>query len=197
MFKPTASRRDLRKHYGIPEDDLVFAFVGRITSTKQPFRLMKFFSEVNRILNNSTLIIVGKGELLDDLKRFAVTNSYKKVRFLGYIPHRELPALYACSDFYLLSSVYEGQPLTLLEAMACGVPPLVSDIPSLRNIVNRSKAGLLLDFGDEEEAVKKTLRFVKEEDFQKQSKRARRYIVENHSWEKIAAQYMQLFDKIT
>lgn len=195
-FKPNTHKNRLRKFYGIPENDLIFTYVGRITWAKQPFTLIRFFSKLSQRLKNVSLIIVGDGELLNDVKRLVSKLDLKKILFLGYVSNERLPLVYASSDFYVMTSIYEGQPVTLLEAMACGLPPMVSDIPNLRNIIQESHVGLTLDFNDVEEAVKKTLRFINEENIKKGSRHARRFIENNHSWEKVTNKYVQLFNKI-
>lgn len=196
MFKPIANKQELRKHLGIPQDNLVFLYVGRINSVKQPFKLIKFFIELKQQIRDINLIIVGAGELSSDLEKFAITYCGKNVKFLGFVPHKELPPIYAYSDFFILSSIYEGQPMALLEAMSSGLPPIVSNIPSLKYIVNESNAGLILEFRNIEESVKKTLQFVNEENLQNQSKRARNFIEENHNWKNVVAQYIELFNII-
>jgi len=197
-FKPASSsnKERLRKFYDIPKNDIVFTYVGRITWVKQPFTLIRFFSKLSRQLKNVWLLVVGNGELFNDVKRFAFKLGLKKILFLGFVKNEELPSIYACSDFYLMTSIYEAAPITVLEAMASGLPPIVSNIPTLRYIVKESNSGLVLDFKNIEESVKKTLQFIKEENIEEHSKRARRFIENNHSWEKVASQYMQLLNRI-
>lgn len=195
-FKPDPNKGKLRDFYNIHKNDIVLTYVGRITWQKQPFRLIRFFSKLSQQLENASLVVAGDGELLNDTKQLASKLDLKKVLFLGYLSDERLPLVYACSDLYLMTSIYEGQPITVLEAMASGLPLMVSNIPSLRHIIKESNSGLLLDFNDMEGAIKKTLQFIKEEDLQEHSRRARLFIEDNHSWEKIANQYLQLFNNI-
>jgi len=195
-FKPnTSARARLRKHYGILEHDIVFTYIGRITRQKRPFMLIRFFSKLSQQLKNAWLIIAGNGDLLTDAKHFVHNLGLKRVLFLGYVNDEMVPSVYACSDIYLMTSIYEGQPITILEAMASGLFPIVSDIPALRHIVENSNSGLILDFNNIENSVKKTLQYIKREDIKEHSKRARRFIEENHSWEKISRKYLQLLSK--
>ena len=195
-FKPNANKKELRAFYGIPENAIVFTYVGRITAHKLPFTLIKFFSRLSQQLKNAWLIIAGDGELLDNMKQLVYNLGLKNVLFLGYVNNEELPFTYGCSDIYLMTSIYEGQPITLLEAMASGLPSVVSDIASLRLIVEESNSGLVLDFHNIEKSVTKTLQFLKDEDLKDLSKRARQFIENNHSWEKVTNKYVQIFNKI-
>lgn len=196
-FKPNPHKGRLRDFYNIPRNDIVFTYVGRITWPKRPFTLIRFFSKISQRLKNVSLIIAGDGDLLNDTKQLAFKLGLKKILFLGYVSNERLPSVYACSDVYLMTSIYEGgaPPITVLEAMSSGLPPIVSDIPSLRHIVKESNVGLVIDFNNMEEGVKKTLQFIKE-DLWEHSRRARRFIEDNHNWEIIAGRYMQLFNKI-
>jgi 1,2-diacylglycerol 3-alpha-glucosyltransferase len=123
----------LRKKLGIPEDDIVLLSVGRLTHQKRPYTLIEVFSYLERELGNVTLCVAGKGELLEGTKSLAEKMGLQKVLFLGYVDDQDLPDLYACADYYIMTSKYEGgmPPLTLAEAMASGLPCIVSDIPNL------------------------------------------------------------------
>ena len=57
-----------------------------------------------------------------------------RVRFLGYVPDKDLPALYAGSEFFIYPSLYEGFGLPILEAMACGAPVAASGAASLTEV---------------------------------------------------------------
>lgn len=196
-FKPSVDKYKLRESYGIPKKDIVFTYVGRITLIKQPLKLVRFFSALSHHLTNTSLVIVGCGELLKATKELTCKLGLKNVLFLGYIRNEELPEVYASSDFYIMTSIYEGQPLTIFEAMACGLPPIVSNIPVLQDIVDESNSGLVLDFSNIEESVNKTIQFINEGNLQKHSKSARFFIEDKHNWEKVVDQYIQIFSKFT
>ena len=70
----------------------------------------------------------------------------ERVRFLGV--RSDVPQLLAAADVVVLSTAYEGMPLSLLEAMAAGRPLIASDVPGVHDLV--SGAGLLFPFGDEQ-----------------------------------------------
>jgi glycosyltransferase involved in cell wall biosynthesis len=87
------------------------------------------------------------------MKDLAEKMGLRKVLFLGHVDHdRDLPDLYACADYYLMTSEYEGLPLTLLEAMASGLPCIVSDLPNLE-IVRDADCGIVVDFTDQTVAL--------------------------------------------
>jgi 1,2-diacylglycerol 3-alpha-glucosyltransferase len=195
LFKPSNNKKMLRKKFGIPENDLVILSIGRLTEAKQPFKLIEVFSKIEKEMKDVTLVIAGKGELLERTKEFAEEKKLKNVIFLGYVEHeKEAPDLYACSDYYIMASKYEGQPLTLLEAMASGLPCIVSDIPNLK-IVEEAKCGLIVDFNDIEKVAEEIVEYFGE-DNPRHAKNAREYAVKNLDWEVIARRYLEELEKI-
>jgi len=195
LFRPSNNKKMLRKKFGIPEDNLIILSLGRLTEAKQPFKLMEVFSMIEEEIKDVTLVIAGKGELLDKTKEFVRQKNLKNVIFLGYVDHeKEAPDLYACSDFYIMTSKYEGQPLTLLEAMASGLPCIMSDIPNLK-IVEDANCGIMVDFNDVGEAAKGIIEYLGK-DKSEHSKNAREYAVNNQDWKIIAEKYLEELEKI-
>ena len=141
-----------------------------------------------------TLCIAGKGELLEKTKELAKKMGLCKVHFLGYVDDLDLPDLYACSDYYIMTSKYEGLPLTLLEAMASGLPCIVSDIPNLR-IVRDADCGIILDYGDVSMASDRILDYISS-DHPDHKQNARRYALERLDWHLISEQYLREFLEI-
>jgi len=194
-FKPSKNKKTLRKKFRIPEDDLIILSLGRLTDPKQPQKLIEAFSMIERNIKNVTLVIAGRGELLTKTKKFAKEKKLKNVKFLGYVNHeKDTPDLYACSDYYIMTSKYEGQPLTLLEAMSSGLPCIVSDIPSLR-IVKDVNCGLIVDFNDMEKTVERIIEYLGR-DNSDHSRNAREYALKNLDWKIIAKRYLEEFEKV-
>ena len=190
-FKPLDNKKMLRKKFGIPEDGVIILSLGRLSEQKQPQKMIEVFSVIEKELKDVTLAIAGKGELLEKTKEFARQKELMNVTFLGYIDEKDKPDLYACSDYYIMTSNYEGQPLTLLEAMASGLPCIVSDIPNLR-LVEDANCGIIVDFTDVRKATKTIIKYLKG-DNSGHSRNAREYAVNNLDWEIIAKKYFNQF----
>ncbi len=116
--------------------------VGRIEYQKNYMRLLKDFKK-----SNYTIDIVGEGSEVDQLKKFAKLNEIK-VNFLGKIDNLELSKLYKNYLFYVSSSLFEGNPKSLLEAMSHGCIPIVSNIENHSEIIKNNINGFLIDSGD-------------------------------------------------
>lgn len=93
---------------------------------------------------NVKFIIAGDGEEKEKIiKEVRDLNLTEYVKFLGRIPHKEMPELLMKSDIYVSTSLYDGTSVSLLEAMASGCFPVVSDIPSNREWIKDGENGFL------------------------------------------------------
>jgi glycosyltransferase involved in cell wall biosynthesis len=191
-FKPINDKKSLRKKLKIPQDDIILLSVGRLTPAKQPQTLINVFSLLEKRMSNLTLCIAGTGELLDSIKHMTLNAGLKKVIFLGQVDHNSgLPDLYAASDYFIMTSIYEGgmPPLTLSEAMASGLPCIVSDITSLE-CVKMAKCGIVINFKNVTEACDEILEYIKM-DHSENILNARKYVEENLDWSSISEHYFE------
>jgi glycosyltransferase involved in cell wall biosynthesis len=92
-----------------------------------------------------TLLIAGQGPMRGELEALAHRLGVAdRVRFLGEIPHAELPKVYSAADVMVLASAREGWANVLMESMACGVPVLATDVNGTRECIRSPAAGVLL-----------------------------------------------------
>jgi 1,2-diacylglycerol 3-alpha-glucosyltransferase len=195
LFKPSDKKRFLRKKFKIAPENVVILSLGRLTQVKQPLQLIEIYSLIEKKKSNVSLVIAGNGELLASAKKLATEKNLSSIIFLGYVDHKkEAPDLYACSDFYIMASKYEGQPLTLLEAISTGLPCIVSNIPNLE-FVEHANCGIIVNFSDEEKAAKKILDYIKENNLG-HGKNARMYAEDNLDWRFITKKYLKEFENL-
>jgi len=176
-FKPVSQKYKL----SIPKNAKVVLCVGRVTFQKCPFKLIDTFKKIKDV----HLVWAGTGELFEKAKKLA--KGHNNIHFLGKVPHEKLPSLFARASAYILASVYEGQPLTVLEALSSGTPCILSDIPNLTHIIKDSKTGIIVDF-DKKDSADKIVKYLKK-DLKKESERSRAYAVKHLDWSVIAKQY--------
>ncbi len=141
----------------IKNPDLIkFVNIGRLSSSKNHKLLINAFSKVYQKMNNTRLIIIGDGTLRSDLKKHIIMKGLDKVIIL--LGLKENPFCYLrYSDIFILSSTYEGMPNVILEAMACDLPIISTNIPGAREILNKGKYGLLVNSEDEDDLVNKMI----------------------------------------
>jgi glycosyltransferase involved in cell wall biosynthesis len=116
-------------------------WVGRLHEKKDPFTALEGFARALERLPGATLTMAfGQAPLLAEVeaRRVRSPRLAERIRLVGRIPHAELPAWYSAADLFLTSSPDEGSNYALIEAMACGTIPVVSDIPVHRRIAGEA-----------------------------------------------------------
>lgn len=120
-----------RRSLGIKDDDFVFLFAGKLEPKKNPMLLLKVFITLER--PKTHLIFAGNGILENELKNYAQDNSTIKqssnaaIHFLNFQNQSMMPIVYHLGDLFVLPSVSETWGLAVNEAMACGLPVIVSN----------------------------------------------------------------------
>jgi len=197
-FRPRKDKIQLRKTFGIPEDVKVFLSVGRLAEQKQPTKLIELFKILTKYIKDIFLVIAGTGPLMNKLN--TLISSYKlknKILLKGYVEDSQIHNLYACADYYIISSKYEGLPLTLLEAMSSGLPCIISDIPNLRRIITQANCGITLNFNDINNACIKLVDYINSNLYRKHSRNARVFAVKNLDWSVVAEKYLNIMREIS
>ena len=117
-------RNYVRKELGI-EDKFVIGNVARFSFQKNHEFLIKMFSVLSKNRSDVVLVLVGRGELFDEMKNLAKKEGvYDKILFLGV--RKDVSSLMNAFDLFVLPSYYEGLPVTLVEVQANGLPAIVS-----------------------------------------------------------------------
>ena len=135
--------------------------VGRLVPKKNVQNLLnawKFVEDNNR---SNTLVILGDGPLLKDLKAFAQSIGLQKVTFLGVVPNDKIPQYLYEADAFIAPSLYESWGLVVNEAMAAGLPVLLSDkINAAHTLLKDGVNGYIFDPADEAAMQQKLLDFI-------------------------------------
>ncbi|MCC7352688.1 MAG: glycosyltransferase [Anaerolineae bacterium] len=152
------TRSAARARTGLAGDPLCL-WVGRLNSNKDPLTVLKGFARALPHLPRARLVMVyGEAELLHDVQEWLKgdADTAGHVTLLGSLPHRDLEAIYNSADFFLLGSHHEGSGYAVLEALSCGVVPIVTNIPSFRTLTGDGTMGGLWPVGDAD-ALARTL----------------------------------------
>ena len=162
-------------------------FVGTIEPRKNLITLLRAFTEVLRHTDlRPQLVIAGqKGWLMDEtLTYINEENLDAFIKFTGYVSDDDLRALYSCCAVCVYPSLYEGFGLPPLEAMACGAPVIVSDVPSLTETTGT--AALLVPAKDIQELAAGIVQMITDNEKQTHFSRAGLERAALFSWERTA-----------
>jgi len=136
----------------------VLLWVGRLNKNKDPITVLLGFVKLLDDFKEARLyMIYSDDQLKREILSFIGQNSLLKesVILLGFIDHKEIDDYYNSADYFVLGSHYEGSGYSLVEAMSCGVIPIVTDIPAFRTITKQGQIGGLWKCGDVSSFYKK------------------------------------------
>lgn len=131
---------------------------------------------------NVKFVIAGEGPEREKLeKEVDNLNLRSSVKFIGRILHKEMPELLTTSDIYVSTSLYDGTSVSLLEAMASGCFPVVSDIPSNREWIEDGKNGFLFPVDDENTLAKKILQAIHDNELRKKARKLNYFLIQERT----------------
>jgi glycosyltransferase involved in cell wall biosynthesis len=137
-FRPvhdSSERERVRRRYGLP--DRFILYVGTIEPRKNLPKLIEGFAKrrKSRDLPHQLVCAGPYGWLSRDIEdRIDRLQIEDAIRFTGYVPFEDLPALYSLAEMFVFPSLYEGFGLPVIEAMACGTPVITGPVPALSEV---------------------------------------------------------------
>ena len=172
-----------------------FLFVGRMQPQKNLFYLFDRIAELKNKTNKPFIFnIAGDGYLRTDLESYSLKLGIKpNIIFHGWLDKTQLLALYQKADCIVNPSLYEGMSNVLLEAMACGLPVIASNVTGNDELVDHKLTGYLFNLDKPEDLIQLLLSVVEDPRLIKSlGVKARNHVIENYSWQKVAAEYVFL-----
>jgi glycosyltransferase involved in cell wall biosynthesis len=153
-----------RRAFGLPSDAPLVGFVGRLAPVKNP----NLFIEAARLTLQQTpetyFALVGDGKLRPELeRRVEALGLTKHVVFTGW--QEDMPATYADLDVMALTSLNEGTPVTVIEALAAGVPVVATAVGGVPDVVTDRRTGLLVPSGDIEAVAQGMLKLLRNPEY--------------------------------
>lgn len=119
-------------------------WVGRLDANKDPVTIVRGFALfAERHPGASLTMVYGTSDLEADVRRTIAESPLDptRIRLVGRVPHDDLAAYYNAADFFVLGSRREGSGYAVVEALACGTIPVLTDIPSFRTLTDRGNIG--------------------------------------------------------
>ena len=177
-FSPRLRDEALLRTLEIDESPVVIS-----TRSLKPFydvrTLVQAIPLVLARIPQARFVIAGTGEQQGDLKELARDlGASDSTKFVGWVPPAELPAYLSSADIYVSSSLSDGTSISLLEAMACGLAPIVTDIPANRPWINEGENGLLFTVRDYKTLASKIINLLHNQEMREDFGRTSREIVQ-------------------
>jgi len=158
-----------RQELGFSAEDVVLIYVGRLGPEKNLQFLLRSFAGVVQAYDHARLLLIGDGPERESLQELVThTNICDCVKFTGMIPYEKIPAYLKIADAFVTASVSEVHPLTVVEAMAAGLPVLGISSPGIGDTIRDGESGYLVAREDMASFTAKMVRLVREDDYRRQ-----------------------------
>ena len=142
-------RGELHRELGLTDDNKLIGIVARLVPIKNHRLFLQVAEVVVEAVPQARFLVVGDGELREELEAYARDLGLDgRVLFTGW--RQDLPRLYADLDVVALTSINEGTPVSLIEAMAAGVPVAATAVGGVPDVIVDGETGYLVKAGDVE-----------------------------------------------
>lgn len=194
-FRPTTCRRRLRERLGLPPDGVGICMVGRLVKEKGVNELFRAFVRLRAQDPECWLLVVGDGPIKATLEGWAREAGVASALHLtGSRPHGEIPNLLNSADIFTLPSYDEGLPNTILEAMACGLPVVATDVGGVSDAVVDGESGLLIQPARIDALTDALARLVSDSDLrQEMGQNGREIARDRFTWKKSARRLFSIY----
>ncbi len=183
-----------RRKYGLDDKQRIILYLGRIHQIKGLDLLAKAYADIARSLKDAQLVIAGPdtGYLSSLKKLVSGLGIGDRVLFTGPLFGREKLQAYVDADVYALPSSFEIFGITILEALACGTPVVVTDRCGIADIINQ-KGGLVVPY-DTDQLSHALLQMLVDSKMRQQfGQKGKLLVREQFNWEKIAEQFEHVY----
>lgn len=172
----------------------VVLFSGRPTRVKGAAVLAEAIPRVLRELPDAKFVFTGGGEseILGLMGKGLVRS--EQLRFLGYVPYDQLPAVYASADVAVAPTFYDNFPIRIVELLSSGVPVVASDVGGIPEVVIPGRSGILVPPGSAEALADGIVRLLRDDGLRRRLAQGGRALVsERFSWRQAADQTVAVY----
>lgn len=196
QYKRRITASDAKKQLGIPVNSLVIGAIGRLAREKAFDMLIRSVDQLLRERIDVHLLIAGEGNQYDELQKLVIDLGREdRIKLTGFVA--DTSALYQAMDVFALSSLREGLPNVVLEAMAFGVPVVATRIAGLPNIIEDGTNGFLIESGNQEELTFKTAELLADQSLRfNLGAEARATIESKYSFQKRMQRITSIYDEL-
>lgn len=154
---------------------------------------IKAFSIIAKEYENARLILAGDGPERKNLENLAASLERGSVEFLGNIPNEQMNAVYQSADIFLNTSTVDNMPNCILEAMACGLPVISTDVGGIPYLVADKKTGLLAPSDDAAALANLIRKVIDDQDYAKTLVAAAHASLRNYTADNVRRQWLDYY----
>ena len=191
-FRPKKQSDMVRRELGISPSDKVIIYVGRLAHIKGIAYLLEAAKHLCKSMENLKFLIVGDGPLRSRLEKM----KNKQIIFAGW--RNDVADLLNISDIFVLPSLSEGLPVSLLEAYTLSKPVIATTVGAVPDLVINNKTGLLIEPRNREKIEKAISYLLKNPELARiMGNNGKRFVEKHHNWDCIMNKYEEIYNSLT
>lgn len=187
----------VRSRLQIGKDEKVILYMG----TLRPVKGVKYLIEAMRAVSQkdleARLIVVGDGKERQNLEKLTkALNLGDFVTFVGKVPNQEVPQYMAAADIFVLPSLSEGFPVTVLEAMASGLSIITTNIGGLPEIVHEGENGFLVQPKNPLEITQRVTLLLQDDELRERISGNNRARAKDYTWKEVVGKLEEVYQNL-
>jgi Glycosyltransferase len=171
------SNRNFEAHYGVDH-------------------VLRSFASIQSRLPDASLTVAGNGPERLKLEQLAVELNLRNTKFIGRVEHQQIIDLYNSSDVFLNASLIDNQPLSILEAFACGLPVVTTNAGGIPYMVDNERTAMVVDVNDHAALANAAIRLFDEPALSQRLIAEGRRECEKYSWTAVRNQWLDLYSEV-
>lgn len=199
LFAPKISSRLMDK-YPVNQRDKIILGVARLTKEKGIQNIVMAMSVILKSIPEAKLIIVGDGNYRREIETLIDKSGLREhIITTGLVPYEELPLFYNLADVFVNATIrVNGYDLTIIQAMACEKPVIVSNLGSVPTVITHNEDGILVSPGDVRILTQEVIKVLQDKELaEKIGRKAREKIVSRFSLESMAEGTIKVYNSLT
>lgn len=179
---------------GIRKDDIVFSYIAELNANKNQMLLIKTIQELKKEQHNIRLLLIGDGPLKEQYQQYIKENNLEnEIQLLG--KRQDINELLSITNIYLASSIREGLPVNVMEAMYKGLPIIATDNRGHRELIHNGKNGYICEKNDTENFENNIQKFLKDMSIINNMKEINKILVKKYELEEVKSKMEEIYKK--
>lgn len=199
FFQSKLTEKEILIKYNLPSDKNILFTVGSLKSIKNPIVLLNAFISLGRQYveeKRLLLIFAGDGDLKAEMEKIVHKNNfYNYIKILGTVPFTDIGNIYKIGNIFIMNSIYEGTPISMLEAMYNNKLIVGSNVQGINSIIRNGINGFLYEYNNENKLKDIIIKIIENKiDSNKVIRTAFEYYHNNYSNDIMINKYIELIN---
>ena len=198
IFRPM-NKGELRKRHGFSQDEKIIISAARLIPRKGIDYLIRAAAMISEHLPNLRLLIIGDGVQRAELGKLILQLKLgDKAQILGVVAHDQIPQYLNMADVFVIPSLYEPLGIVTIEAMACGVPVIGTNVDGIPDVIEDGENGILVPPGDDKRLAEAIMKLLADEETRNRfAREGLETVKQRFLWETVLARMKEVYSNLT